>query len=43
MFVRLIRWCRVQFFGPPRAGRREDQSVLAWHVPRDFIQNDRRV
>lgn len=42
MIVRFFAWCRDQFFGVPRRQRLQEQSVLAWRVPRSLLRDNRR-
>ncbi len=40
--VRLFNWCRNQLFGQPPAKQRYEQTVLAWHIPDEFLRRGRR-
>jgi len=43
MLIRLIKWLRVQFFGPPRSKRRQEQSVLAWRFRGTPVQKNKKL
>ena len=40
IIIRFINWCRTWLYALPRV---DDKTVLAWRIPPEFRQNNRRA